>query len=375
MPSLMPSVLRVMRCGLIACSCLALCTAAAFAQNDPRVALHARAGWDALAANKPREAAESFRQALAGDPKNPLLHLGAGAAAYVERRDVDARAALEQALKLNPGLTRARELLGLVLYRTGDLFGAVRVYELIDPDAPQNEPAMTRLERWRRELDLHNRMNSVAGSGFTVLFEGAADAQLAERAVASLDRAAQRIGQALFTYPLQPISVVLYTGEQFRDITRAPDWAAGAYDGIIRVPMRGALENERELDRVLAHEFTHALVYSLAPRGVPAWLNEGLAAALERDDASESETAPRELPVVPLAALQTSFGRFTGDQATLAYATSANATRRLLAESGGVAVANLLRDLGEGVDFDTAFSHRIQRPFSTFQSDLAHSLP
>ena len=344
-------------------------------QTDPRTALLARAGWDALAANKPREAAESFRQALVSDPKNPLLHLGAGAAAYVERRDVDARAALEQALKLNPGLTRARELLGLVLYRTGDLFGAVRVYELIDPDAPQNEPAMTRLDRWRRELDLHNRMNSVAGSGFTVLFEGAADAQLAERVVASLDRAAQRIGQALFTYPLQPISVVLYTGEQFRDITRAPDWAAGAYDGIIRVPMRGALENERELDRVLAHEFTHALVYSLAPRGVPAWLNEGLAAALERDDASESETAPRELPVVPLAALQTSFGQFTGDQAALAYATSANATRRLLAESGGLAVANLLRDLGDGVDFDTAFVHRIQRPFSTFESDLANSLP
>jgi hypothetical protein len=344
-------------------------------QTDPRTELHARAGWDALAANQPREAAEAFRQALAGDPKNPLLHLGAGAAAYLERRDVDARAALERALKLNPGLTRARELLGLVLYRTGDLFGAIRMYELIAPDAQQNEQAMTRLERWRRELDLKNRMGVVAGSVFTVSFEGPADAELAARALASIDRASSRIGQILSVYPLQTISVVLYTREQFRDITRAPDWAAGAYDGIIRVPMRGALENERELDRVLAHEFTHALVHTLAPRGVPAWLNEGLATALEREDASELETAPRELPVVPLAALQTSFGRFTGDQATLAYATSANATRRLLAESGGVAVANLLRDLGEGVDFDTAFSHRIQRPFSTFQSDLAHSLP
>ena len=206
-------------------------------------------------------------------------------------------------------------------------------------------------------------------------FEGPADAELAARALASIDRASSRIGQILSVYPLQTISVVLYTRDQFRDITRAPDWAAGAYDGIIRVPMRGALENERELDRVLAHEFTHSLVHTLAPRGVPAWLNEGLATALEREDASELETAPRELPVVPLAALQASFGRFTGDQATLAYATSANATRRLLAESGGVAVANLLRDLGEGVDFDTAFSHRIQRPFSTFQSDPAHSLP
>ena len=68
-----------------------------------------------------------------------------------------------------------------------------------------------------------------------------------------------------------PIAVVLYTGEQFRDITRAPSWAAGAYDGVIRVPMRGALDKREELDRVLSHEFTHALIRTLASRGVPAW--------------------------------------------------------------------------------------------------------
>ena len=69
---------------------------------------------------------------------------------------------------------------------------------------------------------------------------------------------------------MSTISVVLYTSEQFRDITRAPSWAAGAYDGTIRVPMRGALDEETELDRVLAHEFTHSLVRTLATRSLPA---------------------------------------------------------------------------------------------------------
>ena len=111
----------------------------------------------------------------------------------------------------------------------------------------------------------------------------------------SLDRAYWRIGQLLGTYPSEPIAVVLYTGEQFRDITRSPSWAAGAYDGIIRVPMRGALDNAEELDRVLVAR-VHARARSARSpsRGVPAWLNEGLATALETGDARWAEHQPAQ---------------------------------------------------------------------------------
>ena len=85
-------------------------------------------------------------------------------------------------------------------------------------------------------------------------------------------------------FPPKSIPVVLYSGEQFRDITRSPKWAAAAYDGTIRVPMRGAGEKGEDLDRVLAHEFSHALIRSLATRNLPTWLNEGLASVLESDD-------------------------------------------------------------------------------------------
>ena len=54
--------------------------------------------------------------------------------------------------------------------------------------------------------------------------------------------------------------------------------------------------------------------------------------------------------------------------AQIAYAASALGARRLLEEAGGFAVANLLRDLGDGVDFETAFLHRIQRSFTDFQA-------
>ena len=269
-------------------------------------------------------------------------------------------------------MTRARALLGQVLHRSGDLLGAIRAYETLTAEATDDKEALAVLDRWHREAALHDRMQQAIGQHFTVSFEGPEEAALAAKALDSLERAYWRIGDTLGTYPAEPIAVVLYTGEQFRDITRSPPWAAGAYDGTIRVPMRGALDNEKELDRVLAHEFTHALVRTLAAHGVPTWLNEGLATALESGDLRWAERQLRQAPApVSLASLLASFGRFSGDQAQLAYATSAMAVRVILEEAGGFAVTNLLRDLGDDVDFDAAFAHRIQRTFVDFQASLA----
>jgi tetratricopeptide (TPR) repeat protein len=338
------------------------------AQIDPRSALIERGAWTALNAGQGRAAAEGFREALAADPKNPRLHLGAGMAASLERRDADARDEFERALALDPKLAQARALLGQIQYRMGDRELAIRTYETLVAIAPDDNDARATLARWRREADLHDRMQRAVGSHFTVSFEGPAEAELAAETLELLDRAYWRISQLLGSYPWEPIGVVLYTRDQFRDITRAPPWAAGAYDGVIRVPMRGALDKREELDRVLSHEFTHALIRTLAARGVPAWLNEGLATALETGNLEWAETLASAHPPVPLRALESGFGRFTGGQAQLAYAASALAARRLLDEAGGFAVANLLRDLGQDVPFEAAFLHRIQRPFAEFQA-------
>jgi tetratricopeptide (TPR) repeat protein len=341
----------------------------ALAQIDPRTALLEKAGWDALTAGQAQAAVENFRAALAADPRNARLHLGAGIAAYLERRDADAQMELERGLALDPSLAEARVVLGQVQHRVGDVRAAISTLEVVVANAPNDVAARATLERWRRELELHDRMQQAIGERFTVSFEGPSEKALATEALASLDRAYWRIGALLGAYPPTAIPVVLYTTEQFRDITRSPSWAAGAYDGTIRVPMRGALDNRGELDRVLAHEFTHALVRTIAARGVPTWLNEGLASALEAGDLTWADARVRAAPAqVPLQALQSGFSRLDGAQAQLAYATSALAARRMLDEAGGAAIANLLRDLGEGADFETAFLHRMQRSFSDFQS-------
>jgi hypothetical protein len=340
-------------------------------QNSPRVGMLEQAAWDAIKAGQAAVAAESFKEAIALDPKNASLRAGAGMAAALQRRDADARMHFEQALVLDPKLSMARAQLAQVIRRQGDYNEAIRQLELVRAEAPDDAAVRELLERWRSERELHERMRLEVGEFFTVSFEGPQDAALAAKAIDSLTQAYWRIGDLFSAYPTKSIPVVLYTREQFRDVTRSPHWAAAAYDGIIRVPMRGAGEKGEDLDRVLAHEFAHALIRSLATRTVPTWLNEGLASVVESDDMTWATHAVGKAGFMPsLQALSQPFSKLSGADAQLAYATSAIAARRLLDEAGGAAVANLLRDLGDGVDFETAFARRIQKTLANFERTL-----
>jgi tetratricopeptide (TPR) repeat protein len=340
-------------------------------QNSPRSGMLEQAGWAAINAGDFKAATGAFTEATKLDPKNATLWLGAGLAEFLQRHDPEAKAHLQHALDLDPKLTRARAQLAQVVKRLGDFAEAIRLYEIVATELPGDEGVRDTLERWKRERELHERMRLEVGDHFTVSFEGPEDRAMAEQALASLNRAFWRISDIFGTFPTRSIPVVLYSRDQFRDITRSPQWAAAAFDGIIRVPMRGAGEKAEDLDRVLAHEFSHALVRSLATRGLPAWLNEGLACVLEGDDLSWADQTMKAVSKAPaLSRLSGSFGRLSGAQAQIAYATSARAAKRLLDEAGGAAIANLLRDLGEGVEFEAAFAHRIQRSLAAFEASL-----
>jgi hypothetical protein len=99
--------------------------------------------------------------------------------------------------------------------------------------------------------------------------------------------------------------------------------------------MRDALNNRSQLDKVLAHEFTHALVRNLAPSGVPTWVNEGLAVMFEQGDLTWAEQLVRKAPsLIPLSQLHDGFLKLREEQVPLAYAESALAVRMLLDRAG-----------------------------------------
>jgi tetratricopeptide (TPR) repeat protein len=331
----------------------------------------AKAGWDALSAGQLRDAAAAFDEAAKLAPHQALPLLGAGVTAHLQGRDDAARRYLIDALSIEPALTAASLLLGTVLYEAGDIDGAIDVYQQALTRAPDHPRITRQLEAWRKEAALHGRFDRKLGDHFTVLFEGPAEAALAERAVEILERAYWRIGTALYTYPADVITVVLYTREQFRDITQSPEWAGGAFDGRIRVPVQGALQDVAQFERVLTHEFTHALVQTLAPRGVPFWLHEGLAVYFEGSDLSRKEKQVQQAPVlIPLPRLERSFAGLSGADASLAYAESGVAVRALIDQAGAAAVVNLLEDLGRGVALADAFAARIMISYADFQKTL-----
>jgi len=328
-----------------------------------------RQGWEAIRAGQITEASRLFHDAIADNARDATLFLGAGLAAHLQGQEMEARTALQEAVRLNPKLTAAALLLGDITYRMGDLETAVRTYEAALEVEPNNAQIQGRLESWRKEAALHSRFQQNLSPHFTVLFEGPAEQRLAAAAVDALEAAYWRIGTALLAYPPTVITVVLYTDEQFRDITRSPAWAGGVFDGKIRVPMRGALKDPRQLEKVLAHEFTHALVKSVAPRGVPTWLDEGLAVVFEMGDVKWAERLARQAPsMVPLPRLHDGFLSLPADQVPLAYAESALAVRMLIERGGIPALTALLQDLAEGQEFTQAFERRVFLSYPEFQA-------
>ena len=340
------------------------------AARDP-IAL-AREGAAAIEDRRFGEALEAFTEAAAMRPGDASLCFGAGVAAFMLGRNEVAQTRFECALALNPDYLPPAVWLGDLHYRAGRLRDAIAIYETARRRYPGQRGLQQRLADWRKEQELQSRFHEVRTARFTALFEGAADEPLARHVVERLEAAYWRIGAALGAYPSQPITVVLYTREQFGDITRLAAWSAAAYDGRIRVPLGGALEQPEELDRVLSHEFVHAMVASLGGRAVPAWVNEGLATVLEPAGSEDAEaTLARTRRRPELSKLHRSFVGLSSHDAEIAYASAARAVRRLIDRRGVAALVALLEDLGRGAQFAGAFQRRIAMRYEDFAALVA----
>jgi tetratricopeptide (TPR) repeat protein len=312
------------------------------------------------------KAASAFAEALRQSPRDPRLHYGAGVAARLRGRDDEARMLLQRALDLEPRFTLAAALFGELAYEHGDVDVAIRTYESALKYAPLHEVITARLKMWRDEAAKERRVDGL----FSIAFEGPAEALLAAHATKALETSYWRLGKALGAYPSGSIAVVFYTLQQFRDVTGAPEWAGGTFDTRIRLPVRGALRTPDQFDSALTHELAHALIVSLAPRGVPAWLHEGLATHLEPSSSRDALQRLRAARMfVPLEHLQHGFGGLTEPQARVAYDESHVAASVLL-ERLGVNMSLLLESLGRGQDMTAALG-QFGLSYADFERDVA----
>ncbi len=323
--------------------------------------LPAPGAWAALERGDASKAAAIFREELDRAPRNPILHYGSAQASLALGRTEAAISSLKRAIEYHPRFLQALVLLAQVAYQAADLDLAVRSMEKASALAPRDAAIAAQLAQWKKESALHQSFQTQPGVRFNVLFEGPKQKVVGDHVAAVLESAYWKIGRQLNVYPSAALDVILYSNRQFQDITRAPAWAGGGYDGRIRLPVSGALRSPQVLERVVIHEYVHAVVRNAGGEGVPAWLNEGLASFLEPGDKTWVARVLRQADErIPIGDLVEGFGGFDGRTALVAYAESQIAAQ-LLCERLSPYVGPFLQLIGNGHTVDQALSrHGIQ---------------
>ncbi|MGH7344410.1 MAG: tetratricopeptide repeat protein [Candidatus Rokuibacteriota bacterium] len=259
-------------------------------------------GWHALRERRPDEAALLFTRGLTQTPDDPALLKGLGVAAVHAGRPDDAFAPLEQAARAEYD-PEVRLLLAHLHDRRDDPAQAVVNLRAVLEREPANEAARRLLDKveraWRAEAGFQRDVTP----RFVVKYRDSLDADARREIVAHLEAAAARVGRTLAHLPHQRTTVVLYDHHEFRDVTRVHAWAAGLFDGKIRLPVGRVRPSAHELERLAVHEYAHAAIHELARGRAPRWLQEGLAQVLEGAEADPILRAPAGLTLAGVEAL------------------------------------------------------------------------
>ena len=333
-----------------------------------------------LNANRPEAAVELLEEGLALEEDGPLL--SALGIARVRQGEWDAaRAALERAVALGVADPYTLIALGKTHRQLGDREAAVEMFHRARDSGASGADFQENLTRLERELDAEWDFSEMRSPHFQISFAGGErESNAAARAVSDgLEDAYFHVGRKLDLYPSERIPVVLYSSEDFHDVTQTPSWTGGVYDGRIKLPSRGVEDGDSAvIERTLRHEYGHVLVSQLSRNRAPVWLSEGVAIWCEEErDGDREDWAYRALSgevLFPLRELEGSFTRLGPERVRAAYAQSYLAVRSLVQDSSAHSVHELLAGLGEGKSLDEAFESVYSRNLAGFEKRFVEEL-
>jgi len=278
-----PALQSILRNGAIDQQALAQIDARA-ATRDPEALAHAAQAEAAashfeLDGNNLGAVLQHTERALSFAPGDETLLLDV-AYLHLKRGEYQpALDSLEKARRIDPNSSDIAKLTGWADFGLNRLSDAVAEWTR-SQQHPDAEVARA-LQKAKRDLDVDNAFREGRSAHFDLHYYGEAAPQLAREVLRSLEADFEEISGALNYTPKEPISVTLYTNQQFQDITRAPSWAGALNDGRIRVPVQGLDGVTPPLARVLKHELTHSFINEKTHGRCPTWLNEGTAQWME----------------------------------------------------------------------------------------------
>ncbi len=299
------------------------------------------------------------QKALSAFPQDPQLALSYGVLLLHKQQYQLARDWLNRASLAAPDSPDVWKFLGFAEYfsdRTGDAIRCWRRSLSLAPDSGLEGM----LERALRETAAEVRHEQASSNHFTLRFEGRQVPPDFRRAILDvLERHYSDLERQLGAWLREPIAVILYTEQAFRDVTRVPSWAGAVNDGRVRVPVDGLSSVTPELSAVLRHELVHSFLWARAGARCPVWLNEGLAQLLQGNSAGGERRLVelwRAGKLLPWPMLEKPFLGLGPGLAWLAYAQSLAAAEFLVARHGLPDMVRLLERLAGGGSVEAALS-------------------
>ena len=302
-------------------------------------------------------AIDHYRQALTFAPDNLGLLLNLSVLYLRQSQFTAALDPLERARRVAPNSADVAKLTGWAYYGSNKMDLAVEEWhraERLHAD-PDVEAALAKAEKDKAEEESYREGVT---AHFALKYSGTATPDLARGILRVLENDFNDIESQLDYTPPEAIGVILYTGQAFEDITRAPSWAGAINDGRIRIPVQGLSSVSSELARVLKHELTHSFITQKTRGRAPTWVQEGVAQWMEGRRSTSSAGALVELAgqgrAPGLQQLEGSWMTLSGAAASSAYAYSLAAVESII-EAGGISdISRVLDRIATAPSMDAA---------------------
>ncbi len=326
-----------------------------------------------LTANKLDDASDHLEEAARFGDHPGVLHAQA-VIALRTGRSTDAEVLLERALRLAPADKNLLLTLGQAYFQDDKRPAALEMLQRAKEAGAKGPEIDTLVQQLSREVDTEWDFLELDSPHFRISFADNEDRRTVRFVLSALEDARELVDAKFRYHSSERTPVVLYTQRDFHAVTQTPDWAGGAYNGRIEIPVRGLAEDDPSLIRVARHEYAHRVIAQLSGEHCPVWLNEGLAVWAEEDQEGEREAAAQRViegqELFALADLNRPFASFSQTRAGVAYAESYLAVRYLIDSYNSRSIPVLLSTLKSTPRLADAFAAVYPHDLASFEEAL-----
>jgi len=300
-----------------------------------------------------------------------------GISLYKEGHNNEALQYLEDIINRGVVSPEAHYILGNIYYDKNELLKAIKNWEIAQLHSP-HEIIQSRIIKAKKELKHDEKLSDKISCNFILKYDQD-DAYSSELVLHSLVNAYNQLAYDFGLYENNEFTVILYSHEDFTNILNVPSWAAAIYDGKIRIPFNYASLDIDELESIIRHELTHAILHRIAGDKVPAWLHEGIAQYKDGVNDSDVKKALKEAVLhnrmVPISELQAGFGNIKDTaQVKVAYAESLDFIEHLINNYGFYTLLDILNNFNNHTSVNELFNFVYRRDLTQLEKEWIEHL-